>query len=528
MWEQGKTSILVQGNQEGRLTSVNYSIELSRRLLKPLEAELLAVISFLPDGVADWAANLPMMLSGWKQLDESISTLLETSLVYSQNKTIKTLAPIREYINGTGMNIQIGIGLLESFYVSWLKQLSGTTQEKQDQIQAHILNITKILTKQASSLTETLDIEALDILTDFTKFYPLTLDLLNNILDKCDGLDQKHKVELRFWRLDMLIWLSMWQEAEMEAKEMEQSMQNDLKSHARVMQELGDMYQLQSRYTEAAEMLTKAKGQFEEIGDQLSAADCLRRLGHIHLLQSKYTEAAEMVTKAKDQFEEIGEQLRATQSLQSLGDIYRMQSKNTEATEMLTTAKDQFDQIGSQLGVTECLRSMGDIYRMQSKYTEAAEMVTTAKDQFEQIGDQLGAAQCLQHLGTIHVNQANYTQAVAVLLMAKAQFEKIGNPDGVAECMYRLGNSYRMQGLYEDAKSALADAILTFQNLGDLCYTGWCLYEYGLIFRDEHQYSEARTKFEEALDTFASHGELQNQVDMCNKRLASLNKLERA
>ncbi|KAF5330083.1 hypothetical protein D9758_015990 [Tetrapyrgos nigripes] len=568
MWEQGKTSILVQGNQEGRLTSVNYSIELSRRLLKPLEAELLAVISFLPDGVADWAANLPMMLSGWKQLDESISTLLETSLVYSQNKTIKTLAPIREYINGTGMNIQIGIGLLESFYVSWLKKLSGTTQEKQDQIQAHILNITKILTKQASSLTETLDIEALDILTDFTKFYPLTLDLLNNILDKCDGLDQKHKVELRFWRLGMLMWLAMWQEAEMEAKGMEQSMQNDLKSHARVMRQLADMYRLQSKYTEATEMLIRAKDQFEQIGDQWGAAQCLRRLGNIYQMQSKYTEAtemltkaqdqfeqigdqlgaaeslqglgeiyrmqnkyteaAEMVTKAKDQFEQIGDQLGAAQSLQRLGEIYRMQSKNTEAAEMLTTAKDQFEQIGDQRGVTQCLRSLGDIYRMQSKYTEAAEMVTTAKDQFEQIGDQLGAAQCLQHLGTIHVDQANYTQAVAVLLMAKAQFEKIGNPDGVANCMYDLGNSYRMQGLYEDAKSALADAILTFQNLGDLCYTGWCLYEYGLIFRDEHQYSEARTKFEEALDTFASHGELQNQVDMCNKRLASLNKLERA
>ncbi|KAF5330086.1 hypothetical protein D9758_015997 [Tetrapyrgos nigripes] len=290
MWEQGK--------------NVNSGTRKPRR-------EINKFISFLPDGVADWAANLPMMLSGWKQLDESISTLLETSLVYSQNKTIKTLAPIREYINGTGMNIQIGIGLLESFYVSWLKKLSGTTQEKQDQIQAHILNITKILTKQASSLTETLDIEALDILTDFTKFYPLTLDLLNNILDKCDGLDQKHKVELRFWRLGMLMWLAMWQEAEMEAKGMEQSMQNDLKSHARVMRQLADMYRLQSKYTEATEMLIRAKDQFEQIGDQWGAAQCLRRLGNIYQMQSKYTEATEMLTKAQDQFEQIGDQLGA-------------------------------------------------------------------------------------------------------------------------------------------------------------------------------------------------------------------------
>ncbi|KAF5345763.1 hypothetical protein D9758_011914 [Tetrapyrgos nigripes] len=568
MWQKGKTKILKQGKAEGRLTSVNYSIELSTNLLEPHEAELLATICFLPDGVPDWVENLSEMLAGWEDSDQLINTLLENSLVYSQTKTIKVLAPIREYINGTGKNIQRGIALLESFYVSWLKQLSGTMQEKQEQIQPHILNITKILKEQANSVAKTLDVEAVYILTGFTKFYPLTLDILNNILDKWPGLNETHKVEIRFKKLYMLKWLAMWQEAEMEAKGMEQSMQNDLKSHATVMGELGDIYrlqdkyteaaemvirakdqfeqigdqwgaaqslqrlgeiyQMQSKYTEATEMLTKAQDQFEQIGDQLGAAQSLQDLGEIYRMQIKYTEAAEMVTKAKDQFEQIGDQLGAAQSLQSLGEIYRMQSKYTEAAEMLTTAKDQFEQIGDQLGVTKCLRSLGDIYQMQSKYTAAAEMLTTAKDQFEQIGDQQGAAQCIRSLGMIHDKQANYTQAVAVLLMAKAQFEKIGDPFEVAECMYYLGVSYRKQGLYEDGKFALADATLKFQSLGISYDAGWCLYEYGLIFMNEHQYSEARRKFEEARDAFDSHGESQNQVDMCNDELAYLDNLEQA
>ncbi|KAF5365341.1 hypothetical protein D9758_005498 [Tetrapyrgos nigripes] len=522
MWEQGKTSILVQGKEEGRLTSVNYSIELSKRLLKPHEAELLAVISFLPDGVPDWVTNLPVMLSGWKQLDESISTLLETSLVYSQNGTIKVLAPIREYINEASMNIQRGITQLESFYMSWLKQLSGTRQDMQEQIQPHILNMTKIFNEQANSLTETLDVDALYILTGFTKFYPLTLDSLNNILNKWPELDERDKVELRFKRLHMLRWLSMWQEAEAEAKGMEHSMKNDLESHARVLRDLGEMYRLQSKDTEAAEMLTRAKDQFEQIGDQLGTAQCLQTLGRIYQVQSRYTEAVEVLTRANNQFEQIGDQLGATECLQTLGTIYRMQNKYNEATEMLSRAKNHFEKIGEQQGTAQCLQNLGDIYQFQNKYTEAADMLTTAKDHFEQIGDQLGAAQCLRSLGMIQDSQGNHTQAVAMLSMAKDQFEKIEHPLEVAYCMYNLGVFYRKRGLYEDAKSAFTNGIFKFQSLGSAYYTGWCLYEYGLVFMDEIQYSEARRKFEEAIDAFASHGESQNEVEMCNEQLAYL------
>ncbi|KAF5328265.1 hypothetical protein D9758_017842 [Tetrapyrgos nigripes] len=145
MWQEGKTKTLKQGNTDGRLTSVNFSIELSTRLLKPQETELLAVICFLPDGVPDWVENLSEMLTGWEQLDQSINTLLENSLVYSKNETIKVLAPIREYVcRIQHTDITRAITPLGSFYATWLKHLSGTEQAQQNQIQPHIMNITKI------------------------------------------------------------------------------------------------------------------------------------------------------------------------------------------------------------------------------------------------------------------------------------------------------------------------------------------------------------------------------------------------
>ncbi|THU93201.1 hypothetical protein K435DRAFT_670645, partial [Dendrothele bispora CBS 962.96] len=83
MWEKGKTSILTEGPMPGRLTSVSFSIDLSIQIfrIEGRTLELLAVISFLPDGIPFWIENLPQMFQG-EELNFNVSTLLESSLIY--------------------------------------------------------------------------------------------------------------------------------------------------------------------------------------------------------------------------------------------------------------------------------------------------------------------------------------------------------------------------------------------------------------------------------------------------------------
>ncbi|KAF5363166.1 hypothetical protein D9758_008413 [Tetrapyrgos nigripes] len=452
MWKEGKTKALKQGNIDGRLTSVNYSIGLSTKLLKSHEAELLAVICFLPDGVPGWVENLSEMLAGWEELDQSINTLLENSLVYSKNDTIQVLAPIREYVCGTHTDIMKAMTPLSTFYVTRLKQLSGTQEVKQNQIQPHIMNIVKILNEQAHHSPKEINIASLDILLGFTKFYPLLLELLNSVFNRTSELVEQDKMKLRFWRVEILRWLAMWQEAETEAKEMEKIMWNNPQSHARIRKQLGEIYRRQNRYTEAAEMLRHAKNQFEAIEDHVGAAQCLGILGETYLMQKKYIEAAEILTNAKNQSEAFGDQFGAAECVGNLGQILKMQNRYTEAAEMLSNAKNRFEAIGYQLGTAQCVGILGQIHQMQKRYTEAVEMLSYAKNQFEALGYQRGAAQCLRSLGQLYKLQNRYTEATEMLNNAKNRFETLGDQREAARCLKSLGQIYTMQNRYTEAE----------------------------------------------------------------------------
>ena len=58
---------------------------------------------------------------------------------------------------------------------------------------------------------------------------------------------------------------------------------------AKVLQCLGDIQDMQGKYTEASEALTEAQEQFIKIVDPLGAAQCSQSLGNILHMQGKYT-----------------------------------------------------------------------------------------------------------------------------------------------------------------------------------------------------------------------------------------------
>ncbi|KAJ7453804.1 P-loop containing nucleoside triphosphate hydrolase protein, partial [Mycena latifolia] len=100
-WEMEKTALLSQGYD--RKSSLDASIELSlsspRIMSFPGSKELLRLLSVLPDGLSD----VELLQSGLPIQDilECKTTLLRTALAYSDDKRLKSLVPIREYIYGS-------------------------------------------------------------------------------------------------------------------------------------------------------------------------------------------------------------------------------------------------------------------------------------------------------------------------------------------------------------------------------------------------------------------------------------------
>jgi hypothetical protein len=98
-WEEEKTSLISEGYDKRSNLDLSISLSLSSLRLNsvPHSKDLLSLLSMLPDGLSDAElvqAKLPMdNVLGCKV------ALIRTALAYSDgNKRLKTLAPIREYM----------------------------------------------------------------------------------------------------------------------------------------------------------------------------------------------------------------------------------------------------------------------------------------------------------------------------------------------------------------------------------------------------------------------------------------------
>ncbi|THU89119.1 TPR-like protein [Dendrothele bispora CBS 962.96] len=526
MWKKGKTSILTEGRVPGRLTSI---FKIEGRTLK-----LLSAISFLPDGVPFWMKYLPQVFQG-EELSFNVSTLLDSSLINENYEGIKMLAPVREHIDLNHPISKDDVDQLEKFYIQFLEDLPENDMEAQPVLQLHINNIEKIFKAQISGGHPiTSYISAVKKLAGFGRFVPVSIDLMDLILQKNKDIKEEDKVDLKLIRAYNLCWMGRFQDAEaqvMSVKECFNEEENISQSEAdilgRCFETLQHIFYAQDQYEKAINMNQQAQKYFKQSENQWAQANSMYWLGDINYMQDRYKKASEIFSEAQQLFQQIENELGVAECLKKLGDIYSMQDRYDEAIEMLSDAQKQFETFGNQLRAAECLWSLGDLYRRQGEYDEATGMILKAQKQYKEIGYKDGVADCLWALGDTYDDQAQYDKAVDMFSNAQRQYQIIGKIVDVAWCYQRLGITYGSQGQYEKANEAFTEALELLKGFpGEKCCHGGTLLHFGHLFLDMKDFAEARRKYEEARDIFDSHGQLEKEVDYCS--LAKLDQAEAA
>ncbi|KAF5333881.1 hypothetical protein D9758_017403 [Tetrapyrgos nigripes] len=138
MWNESKTKVLSEpGTQPGKLTSVEYSIELSVRLLDPVAKDLLGALSYLPNGVPNWNQTLSEMLPDVPEPEIKVFQLLDCSLVLEKSEALMMLAPVREYIAARYSISDFFRNQIEIFYVGITELISSDS--KPGEIWSYIL-----------------------------------------------------------------------------------------------------------------------------------------------------------------------------------------------------------------------------------------------------------------------------------------------------------------------------------------------------------------------------------------------------
>ncbi|KZT28882.1 TPR-like protein, partial [Neolentinus lepideus HHB14362 ss-1] len=468
-WREKKTILLADGAD--RLNNIEVSIDLSLKAKAVQDAPdalpLLALISYLPDGIMMAQETLEEKTPHMKARNQALRALRQVALIQEHEGCINVLSPVRHYIckqHPLGQNHRQAI---EMYYTALISKYEEDHQTAvNDVLLTETANITFIIQNNCNSGHATLEI--------LTAGYDMSLFLLQNrpttyLLDMITNSGQQtastdFTAKCQYLSGQMLLVQSDYAEAALkiqEALQCNQSLGNK-QGVAQCLKSIGDILYFEGNHSDAKDKLKDAMVQFQQIGDRLGAAQCLRSIGGSLYIENNYSDAKDRLEDAMGQFQQIGNRLGAAQCLQRIGDILYMEDNYRDAKDKLEDALVQLQQIGNRRGAAQCLHSISNILCMENNYSDAKDKLKDAMVQFQQIGNRLGAAQCLQSIGRILHMENNYNQ----LKDAVGQFQQIGDRLGAAQCLYRLGRILHLEGSNQEAKEKLEEAWSLYQHMG--------------------------------------------------------------
>ncbi|KAK0506758.1 hypothetical protein EDD18DRAFT_1273820 [Armillaria luteobubalina] len=520
-WCQEKTYLLQRpGTQAHRLSSVDISIKITLQsqllLSEPNALKLLSVLCYLPNGIPTWMSLIHKMLSDLPTRTLIVSKLLQSGIIYKDNKDgLKLLQPIQEYLKTyweqPDMSIKAQIGI---FYLNEIKHRNFKNTNSGENIKFGILHSKNIEWILSTLLDDDFNENDLTIIYEFCYFQSMVWESDKLLRKIVSVTKEKNLSSLYACTLLLLgkrhLFNDQYKLAQIYIYKAMQIFENmkDILRVAECVQSLGETLYIRNQYLEATTKLQKAMQIFTNNRDFLGVAQCWQRLGDILRMSDQYSEATTKLKKAMQMFVMIENSLGVAQCLYSLGNILYMTNQYSEATLKLEKAMQIFESFENFHQIAQCLQSLANILYMRNQSSKAIVKLEKAIQIFENRRNFFRVALCLQSLGDILYMRNDYIRATVALEKAIQIFEDIGDnfkKAEVAQCLQSLGNTFYMKNQYTKARIRLENAIQIFEDIGDSYRIAQCLQSLGNILRLRNQYSEATVKLEKAMQIFENH-----------------------
>jgi tetratricopeptide (TPR) repeat protein len=123
----------------------------------------------------------------------------------------------------------------------------------------------------------------------------------------------------------------------------------------------------------------------QEIGDRNGIASSLNNLGNVYQSQGKYSEAIQSYQKSLAIKREIGDRNGIANSFGNLGNVYQSQEKYSEAIQYHQKSLAIKREIGNRYGIAVSLNNLGAVYQSQGEYSQAIKYYQQAREKFKEI-----------------------------------------------------------------------------------------------------------------------------------------------
>lgn len=192
----------------------------------------------------------------------------------------------------------------------------------------------------------------------------------------------------------------------------------------------------------------------------------LDELGTIYHVLGKETEAINCFESSLAIVRQVGDSRNEGATLNNLGETYRALGNNDRALEVFQESLAIFQKVGDQLGENATLNNVALILGAQGKYDEALEIFRQQHVISRKIGDRHSEALALLNIALIFQYQNRLNEALESYREALIISREIGNLHGEAHALNNIaGISYAM-GRLSDALTTYLEALAIQREVG--------------------------------------------------------------
>jgi tetratricopeptide (TPR) repeat protein len=229
---------------------------------------------------------------------------------------------------------------------------------------------------------------------------------------------------------------------------------------------LGDVYQNEDRLTEAEQVYSEALSLLRRIPNKsYEQALVLRNLGSVYSLNGRDSDAVKALQEASKLIKKDtrNEEALAAQVLNSLAMVYFRQGKTGKAETLLLRAITPADETAPTLGYAQILNNLGSVYQRRRKLDKAQKAF---KQSLEITERELGASNVelaitLNNLASVYTEMRRYGDAEDLYRRAAVILEQTKPPldAKIVRTLHALSKTYLRQGDTARAESVLARAV---------------------------------------------------------------------
>jgi predicted ATPase/class 3 adenylate cyclase len=272
---------------------------------------------------------------------------------------------------------------------------------------------------------------------------------------------------------------------------------------AEILLKLGQVLELVGEWQEAGESFQKGMRLAEQVADVPVQVACQRAVGWLRRKQGDYREAVTWLTRARSDFERLGDFAATSQVMADIGEVSRhlggfgeAKARYDEALRLSDSVEERASRLRARAyalkGAGTLAAQQGDLVTARSLYEES---LAIRRD----LGDMPGAAMLLHNLGIVAYYLSDYTAARILDEEALAVFREIGDRFAVGQALNNLAGIASATGDYALARRFLAESVEIQRQLGDKGGIAIALNSLADVLQDEGDHDATRPLLVESL-----------------------------